>query len=339
MLSAVTLAGALALAGCGGGGGTGAGDGRPASGAHPPLGEGETLASRISEARSLADATVFTTDTVAGLLAGEDETTEAFPPEREMRVRMFRAASGDEWPTVAITWEGDPVTFGPEHTENLDFRVEYQINCSNDPAPSQCGDAREGNHVLWAWSGSFEGYADGVTDHEHHLPFSAIFNPTTEDGGRRTYLSAVIGSETAANALPSATAEYRGGAAVRFFPPDGWEGHELFFSDLTLTAEFSGNTVSGVMDNWEKWRDEEADYSGLAYTVNAAPIAGNGFAATMEPAADCEGCWPIESSTLAGKFYGPSAEEAGGTIRAVIGDGGGDRAGWIGSGVFYSKAE
>jgi len=148
----------------------------------------------------------------------------------------------------------------------------------------------------------------------------------------------VVGSETPAGALPSATAEYRGAAAVRFFPPDRWEGHELFLSDIALTAEFPGNTVSGVMDNWRSWNDGDADHSGLAYTVRPATVTGNGFTATMEPAPGCRGCWPIESSTLAGTFYGPSAEEAGGTIRLEIGEGG-DRAGWIGSGVFHSGAE
>ena len=145
----------------------------------------------------------------------------------------------------------------------------------------------------------------------------------------------MIGSGTPTSALPSATATYGGRAAVRFFPPDRREGHELFLSDLALTAEFSGNTVSGVMDNWESLNDAEADYSGPAYTVNSAPITGNGFAATIAPAADCERCLPPESSTLAGTFYGPSAGEAGGTIRGVIGDG----AGWIGSGVFHSRAK
>ncbi|MCY4240110.1 MAG: transferrin-binding protein-like solute binding protein [Rhodobacter sp.] len=328
------------LSACGGGD-TGTEEVRPASGAHPPLGEGETLASRIGDARSPADATVFRTNTVAGLLASENETTEALSPERKMEVRMFRAASGDEWPTVAITWEGDTVTFEPEHTRDLEFDVEYQINCSNDPAPSQCAETQKGwaNYVLWGWGGDFEDYADGTADHEYHIPFNAIFPRPAEDMGRNTYLSAVIGSETAANALPSATAEYRGGAGVRFFPPGGWEGHELFLSNLTLTAEFAENTVSGVMDNWRLWPEEGEEYSGLVYTVNSAPITGNGFTATITPAADCEGCWPLESSALSGTFYGPSAEEAGGTIRGVIGKEGGDRAGWVGSGVFFSAAE
>ena len=243
---------------------------------------------------------------MAGILAGDGETTGAVD-SGTAEVRMFRAAPGEEWPTVAIAWEGDTVTFGPEHTGNLDFRVEYQINCSNDPAPSQCADTQRGwaNHVLWAWGGGFDEYADGGAAYEHHIPFSAIFPRLTGDGGRNMYLSAVIGSETPAVALPYATAEYRGEAAVRIFPPDGWEGHELFLSDIALTVEFPGNTVSGVMDNWRSWNDPEEDYSGLAYTVRPATVTGNGFAATMEPAADCEGCWPMESSTLAGTFYGP----------------------------------
>jgi len=327
------LAATAALTACGGGGGD-----TERTGAHPPFGEGETVSSRIGDARSLADATVFRTDTVAGLLAGEGETTGT---ATTAEVRMFRAASGDGWPTVAIAWEGETVTFEPEHTLNPGFDVDYHIDCSGDPTPTQCTDAQKGwaNYLLWAWGGDFDDYADGSAFYEHHIPFNAIFPRPVQNGGRNTYLSAVIGSETPAGALPSAAAEYSGGAGVRFFPPDRWEGHELFLSDLTLTAEFSGNTVSGVMDNWRSWNDGDADYSGLVYTVNSAPIAGNGFTATMAPAADCEGCWPIESSTLAGTFYGPSAEEAGGTIRAVIGDGGGDRAGWIGSGVFHSKAE
>lgn len=56
-----------ALTACGGGG-SGTGDvQRPGTGAHPPFGEGETVPSRIGAARSLADATVFRTNTVAGV--------------------------------------------------------------------------------------------------------------------------------------------------------------------------------------------------------------------------------------------------------------------------------
>ena len=111
----------------------------------------------------------------------------------------------------------------------------------------------------------------------------------------------MIGSGTPTSALPSATATYGGRAAVRFFPPDRREGHELFLSDLALTAEFSGNTVSGVMDNWESLNDAEADYSGPAYTVNSAPITGNGFAATIAPAARKPPRSPLGSSALNGK--------------------------------------
>ena len=254
---------------------------------------------------------------------------------------MFRAEAGGR-PTVAVTWNGDTVTFGPEHTPRPDVSVEYQIHCSRDTTPSQCGETRGkgwANYLLWTWTGGFARHADGSAPYEYHIPFSTVISRPTEDAGHDHYLSAVIGSETPADAPPSGTATYRGGADIRLFPPEnGWGDDERFHSDLTLTAHFSGNTVSGVMDNWYSGDNRDDDHSGLSYTVTSAPIAGNGFTATMEPAAGCEGCWPIESSTLAGTFYGPSAEEAGGTIRLEIGEGG-DRAGHFGSGVFHSRAE
>ena len=299
------------------------------------------MSSRIGGARSLADATVFRTDTVAGVGVADAGPTEFLDPGRELEVRLFRAEAGGR-PTVAVAWNGDTVTFGPEHTPRPDVNVEYQIHCSRDTTPSQCGETRGkgwANYLLWTWTGGFARHADGSAPYEYHIPFSAVISRPAEDAGHDHYLSAVIGSETPAGALPSGTATYRGGAAVRLFPPEnGWGDDERFHSDLTLTAHFSGNTVSGVMDNWYSGDNRDDDHSGLSYTVTPAPIAGNGFTAMMEPAAGCEVCWPIESSTLAGTFYGPSAEEAGGTIRVKIGEGG-DRAGHFGSGVFYSGAE
>ena len=70
---------------------------------------------------------------MAGLLAGEGETSEAVD-SRTAEVRMFRTAPGGR-PTVAVAYGSDTVTFGPEHTPNPTFSVEHRINCSNGPAP------------------------------------------------------------------------------------------------------------------------------------------------------------------------------------------------------------
>jgi len=60
-------------------------------------------------------------------------------------------------------------------------------------------------------------------------------------------------------------------------------------------------------------------------------LTGNGFTGELAPAADCVDCWKIVSSDVSGSFYGPSARETGGTIRAEA------EHGEIGIGVFHSN--
>ena len=123
--------------------------------------------------------------------------------------------------------------------------------------------------------------------------------------------------------------------AVRLFPPEnGWGDDERFRSDLTLTAYFSRNAVEGVMGNWESPVNPDDDYSRLSYTIESAPIAGNGFTAPMEPAADCVNCLEVASSTVRGDFYGPSAVESGGTIQGEFVRDGVEE---VGIGIFYSN--
>jgi len=109
-------------------------------GAHPPLGEGETLASRVGDARSPADATVFRTNTLVGVGVSDAErglrTTHLDSGTAE--VRMFRATPDGEQPTVAVTWGSGMVAFGPEHPVARGLGV--------DPGPG--GGLRPGQRVL-----------------------------------------------------------------------------------------------------------------------------------------------------------------------------------------------
>ena len=63
-------------------------------------------------------------------------------------------------------------------------------------------------------------------------------------------------------------------------------------------------------------------------------ITGNGFAGTLAEGANCVGCAEDITATVNGGFYGPYAEEAGGTIRGTYTDGGVDH---VIAGIFYAN--
>ena len=68
--------------------------------------------------------------------------------------------------------------------------------------------------------------------------------------------------------------------------------------------------------------------------IPEAAIDGSGFTGTLAPAAGCD---RITSSTVNGGFYGPYADEAGGTIQGEFTRADGSEE--IGIGIFYTNRE
>ena len=232
-------------------------------------------------------------------------------------------------PTFVVTFNGETTTFGPEHV--TDDGWEYRIEGSGDT----------GVKWLWTWSGSPLEHADGrrwgdwtegryiPVDRKHHVPVGIQYYGDPVDLRR----IAVIGLETAPGDMPThgVRARYRGGVGLNVYN----EGRRQdFVGDITLVADFSESTIGGDMDGWE-FRNEGNDgweaLPGLSYTLADTAISGNGFTTSI---ASCTGCRiEVVDSTVSGKFYGPYADETGGTVQAEFGNGA------VGIGAFYTDRD
>ena len=330
---AATIAAALTLAACGGGGG----GATSSDGREYPSGPDDTVAKRIDDARTPARAATFTARAVGhDVTAADPDGTGDFRAVNNRRAtpenvlfRIYRAAP-DEAATVAVTHRGETTTFTPDTMGRTGYRV-------HDPSAPENIDAK----VFWAYGGWLSrgfGTADGTPDTEYHVPVEFWFDGTPDDPTNMNRL-AVIGLETRPGDMPGGTvAEYRGEVRMEVRPKEAPGGWTRYRSDIGLTADFSKDTVSGNMNNWRVWsidgdgQVEEEPLAGLSYRLVDAPVTDSGFTTTM--AADCAVCPRIVSSEVMGAFYGPAADEAGGTIEVEFDDGASPR---IGVGVFSSS--
>ena len=326
--SVPALAAAGLLTACGGGGGGDEGDPARFSGRN------DSMASRISDARALEEATTFKAETV-GINFGEEVRDLA--GGEDIAFQVFRT-SPDAVPTFVVMYNEETTTFGPEHWDSDDYPNEYSIE-----GPDGTDDIKN----LWTYGGSVLEHADGrywgdwtegrfiPVDRKYHVPIG-IWYDGDPVGLRRV---AVIGLETAPGDMPThdIRARYRGRVRFDTFSANRSDGPRRDFQgDVTFFADFSERTIGGVMDDWRIWNRENnrwEDLSGVSYTVAEAAISGNGFTTTMAPDPTCMECVGIVDSTVAGKFYGPYADETGGTIQAELSDG------TVGAGVFYTDQD
>ena len=285
------------------------------------------MAKRISDATTLEEATTFKAKTV-GLNHGDNHE---LADNEDIAFQIFRT-SPDAVPTFVVTYNDETTTFGPEH------------------APDNENYAIEGPEIddkyLWTWAGYPLDHASGFEwgdwtengrynplNRKYHIPVGLYYDGDPVDQRR----IAVIGLETAPGDMPthSIRALYDGSVRLDVYPTDGDPERSRFTADITLIADFSENTIGGVMDNWEN-RDEDEDLSGVSYAVTSTTISGNGFMTSMAPSPTCTGCVEVVDSTVAGKFYGPYADETGGTIQGEFRDG---SENLVGVGVFYTSRD
>ena len=139
-----------------------------------------------------------------------------------------------------------------------------------------------------------------------------------DEVGRRSAF--VFGYETPAAAMPaSGTATYAGTAEGAVFSPGTGSGsthcacviYEVS-GDASFTADFGARTLSGSLTNMSVpigWDFESRAWNDVDFT---AAIAGNGFSgSTRVTNAPAESMGANAAGTLEGKFFGPSAQEAG----------------------------
>ena len=339
----LAMSATAALAACGGGSGSDRTDTDTMPEEQPSdpgyySGEGDSMAARISNATSIDAATVFTARTV-GLDHTFDDNDVNIPEladNEDITFRIFRT-SPDAMPTFVVTHGGETTTFGPEHApDNENYSIE--------------GPGDSDDKFLWTWAGYPIEHAwgfDWISEEEglgeplnqkYHIPVG-IYYSRGDQGLADLRRYTVIGLETAPGDMPtnSVRAVYEGSVRIDSYPEDGARDRERFDADITLTADFSANTIGGVMDNWEN-RDLDEDLSAISFMLTPAAITGNGFTTSMAPSVACTECPEVVSSTVAGKFYGPSASETGGTIQARIRNEAGISDN-IAVGIFYSSQD
>ena len=127
----------------------------------------------------------------------------------------------------------------------------------------------------------------------------------------------VAGYETPANAMPiTGTANYSGYASGSMFRPMSSKDalpcscQEVGVQgDAFFTANFGARTVTGELTNmYRVWWDE----SPWNHVTFNSTIAGNGFSGTTRVTAAAQlGMGANATGTIEGRFFGPSAQEAG----------------------------
>ena len=289
-------------------------------------GKNDSMATRISNAGSLEEATTFKAKTV-GLdhIWGEEH---ALAESEDITIQIYRT-SADAVPTFVVTYNDETTTFGPEHApDNENYEIEgdqERLLWTQDGYPLDLASGFD-------WGDWTEDDSYNPQRRKYHVPVGLYYD------GDPTNLRrfAVIGLETAPGDMPThgVRALYEGRVRMDVYPTNA-DSRDRYSADITLIADFSKNTVDGVMDDWE-YRSSDESLPGVSYTVAAATISGNGFTTSMAPSPTCTGCMEVVGSTVAGKFYGPYADETGGTIQGSFRDGDEEL---VGIGVFYTSRD
>ena len=278
----------------------------------------DTLATLISSAASLDDAVAFKVDARRLLGNHVGGTTNAGLPDETLTLKLFRT-SPTAVPTLVIeTGDGHVTTFDPEHS---DVRGNF--------------DNGDGWAKLSATGDGWLELANGLEDQDFQAPF--FFEKGPDFFGNKTRHVGVFGIETSPDDMPTrGTAYFDGYADIRSYRVDQFDDYRMFFdSDVLLTADFATGMVSGKLTDWDVWnamtRTKE-ELPEFAYELVPAQIDGNGFSTSLIP--DCD-CPSMPDSQVAGKFYGPYAAEAGGTVATGEFTWKGET--WLGIGGFRSS--
>jgi len=153
---------------------------------------------------------------------------------------------------------------------------------------------------------------------------------------------AAVGTETtpaAVAALPG-TATYSGRAGLNVFPATGYidntTSRTKFRGNLDMSVDFGSSTISGMVSNMTVGQPGQAS-TPFAGTLALDPtaITGNGFSGSMTPDASLLATiagGATGTGTYGGAFYGPNADQLGGTM-SFTGNAGG--VGQNGIGYFW----
>ena len=182
------------------------------------------------------------------------------------------------------------------------------------------------NREQWLWSNT-----DGFFTPDFNY-FNSYYFTSGDEGGSQFPISLFVnGFQTSVENLPGVEATYRGRAWL-----DAWQACCVSFSqrestkgNLSLTAEFGESTIQGLIDEIEYRRDASSAFIAVpnaSTVISEGSIDGNQFSANLQGTGDMDE-W---SGEMSGAFYGPSAEEVGGVIKATTSNPDRVGIGWFG---------
>ena len=135
----------------------------------------------------------------------------------------------------------------------------------------------------------------------------------SDDEGSSEVFYDVFGDETAAGDMPiSGSATYNGKARGETVFVDDSD-FRIYTSDITLTANFGSSTIYGSASPAEY---DDGTSGDIGLNIDETSITGNTFTTTLSvdtSTLTCADCPTITSSEVNGAFFGPGAEEVGGS--------------------------
>jgi hypothetical protein len=313
------LAGAtVSVAACGGGGGDSTSSNNtpppttptaPTTPTNPPITPTDppVTYSFVGTAVSNGETLVARRSVGIELTYGGGATELVQPPE----VKVRRAANGE------LEFDLNGVKHSFEITDRV-FDNGYDVDV--DPDPNVFGD----EYSLFIRTSTIDDLlSPGGNWHEIVMTQSTIVNAGTP--ALRSF--AVIGSPTADVDLPQlGTATYSGTAFAEFYPEAGYVNNftsrtELR-SQLDMSVNFESTKISGALSGIEEkyptgienapgpwlqvdgtWQMQETDFAASGFTGNIAADGAYNGALSLSG-----------TSTYSGAFFGPTAEEIGGTL-------------------------
>lgn len=173
----------------------------------------------------------------------------------------------------------------------------------------QVGDRR---FYFWDGSRSFTGNPEFS---HFNIGGWTVTNVDSADAPTDFYHAHIVyGAATEASSMPAGTANYAGRMFAYRQPPDtaGSASRGSLSGDLMLSANFDQGTVGGSVDDLRyrppggSWGSARAQ----SWTIENGSIAGNALSADVTAAGVFDG-------DMEGRFFGPDAEEVGGTIKGT----------------------
>lgn len=207
-------------------------------------------------------------------------------------------------------------------------QVFTSADLSSDNYGYQINDSKNSKFVsLWAWDGN--SMADQINGTNSYGKYSHVWEYFTNQLGdpkQETSGFAVLGTETKPAELAGMpTATYSGYSRSKMRQATGYMSEaanaSVMGSAVSMTADFGAGTVSGALTNIRTRPKSSSTWTTVpgSISMDAASISGNGFAGTLTPDPTFKntiGNPSISNGTYAGTFFGPAAEEVGGTLSA-----------------------